>query len=284
MVELAVAAHGPASRQRSTRRGALYAARRCLHVVDQRLLVEDAGPVGLDQRHHGLAEPFVGHTDHGGVAHPGGLLEHVFDLFRVHLLAGGVDGRRAPAEQGDHPVGVDGRPVAGDDVAAAVEHDERGRRLVRVAVVAQGEVPADGQPSRLPRTGRHIAGRRRRRTRVFGESLNRAVAVPSPLVVIAVARLPDSDEPSPSKIWAFGAWRSRRCLLSWLSIAPEEKMTRSVDRSQRCRIGVQLVQHRLGEGVADDAQPADAGGDDRVEQLDGVERGAGQASPPSRPG
>ena len=48
-----------------------------------------------------------------------------------------------------------------------------------------------------------------------------------------VARLPDSEVPRPSKISARGAKPSRRCLLRWLSIAPDEKMTRRHERSQR---------------------------------------------------
>ena len=47
---------------------------------------------------------------------------------------------RAPAEQGDRAVGLDGGEVAGHDVAHAVDGDEDLGRLDRVVVVADGDV------------------------------------------------------------------------------------------------------------------------------------------------
>ncbi len=59
-----------------------------------------------------LAEPFVGRAEHHGIRDVGMHLQHRLDLFGIHLLAAGVDAQRAPAEQMDGAVGVDGRHVA----------------------------------------------------------------------------------------------------------------------------------------------------------------------------
>ena len=61
--------------------------------------------VDLHQRDHALAEPLVGHADHDAVEHARVLAQLGLDLLRVHLLAAGVDARRAAPEQPDGAVG-----------------------------------------------------------------------------------------------------------------------------------------------------------------------------------
>ena len=58
-------------------------------------------------------------------------LEHLLDLLGEDLLAAGVDAHRPAAEQGDRAVGLDRGVVAGDRVALAVDHEERGRATSR---------------------------------------------------------------------------------------------------------------------------------------------------------
>ena len=58
----------------------------------------------LDDRHHDLAPPLVGHAEHARVAHGRVRLQRLFDLLGEDLLAGGVDALRAAAEQQDRAV------------------------------------------------------------------------------------------------------------------------------------------------------------------------------------
>src|SRR5439155_826357 len=83
--------------------------------------------LGLVHGHDGLAEPRVRHAHDGGVAHGGVLLEGLLDLFGEDLLAAGVDAARAPAEEHDRAVCLDGPHVAGHDPALATDAAVGGR-------------------------------------------------------------------------------------------------------------------------------------------------------------
>ena len=61
-----------------------------------------------------------------------------------------------------------------------------------------------------------------------------------------------SDEPRLSKIAQSGRWRSSPCLFSMLHTVPDEPMRRRRRQVPAAGIGVQRLQHRLGEGHADD--------------------------------
>ena len=102
-----------------------------------------------------------GTPTHDGVAHRRVGLEHLLDLLGEHLLAAGVDAHRAAAEQGERAVGLDRGVVAGDRVALAVDDEERGRRLLRVLVVADRLWPRDRDPADLARARLRRRGRRR---------------------------------------------------------------------------------------------------------------------------
>src|SRR3546814_2289010 len=100
---------------------------------DEAGLVELGALVERDDGGHRLAEALVGQAYHAGVGDPGRGLEHLLDLLGVHLLAGGVDARRAPAEQRDGALLGDRRPVAGHHVARSEEHTSELQSLMRIS-------------------------------------------------------------------------------------------------------------------------------------------------------
>ena len=113
------------------------------------LQVLDVGePALVAQLHHGgdpLAPALVLHADDRGVVDGRVGLHRGLDLLGVDLLAAGVDGDRAPAEQGDRAVLLDGGEVAGDGVAGAVGAGDEGLgRLDLVLVVAERDVALAG--------------------------------------------------------------------------------------------------------------------------------------------
>ena len=113
-----------------------------------------------DEFHDGddlLPEPRVGHADHDAVEHARVLAQLGFDLVGVDLLAAGVDARGAPTEKLDRAVGVDGRVVARDRVAAPVDSAEGGRGLVGILVVAHRDVAAHGEEPGLAAAGHDVA-------------------------------------------------------------------------------------------------------------------------------
>src|SRR5262245_1475286 len=132
-------------------------------------LVEGVALGDLHERDDDLAEAVVGHADGDAVEHAGVLAQDQLDLLGVHLLAPGVDARGTAPEKPDRPVRVDLRVVAGDGVAAAVDHLERVARLVGVAPVAERDAPADGEEPDLVASGRDL------RVRVLPEHLDAVV-------------------------------------------------------------------------------------------------------------
>src|SRR5205807_2660246 len=66
-------------------------------------------------------------------------------------LAAGVDALRAPAEQRDGAVGVDGRPISRDRVAHAIDLPERRSRLRLISEVAEWDRAGDSHQSHLSR-------------------------------------------------------------------------------------------------------------------------------------
>ena len=77
-------------------------------------------------------------------------LERGLDLFRVDLLAAGVDALRATAEQRHRAVVFETGEVArARSTGVPVDLDERGRRLHGILVVADRDVAAAGHPADL---------------------------------------------------------------------------------------------------------------------------------------
>ena len=118
---------------------------------------------GLHDRRDPLDEPVVGDAHDHRVEHVGVRLQRRLHLFRVHLLAAGVDAHRAAPEHRDRSVGLDGGEVAGQDPARAVGGDEeRRRRLLVVLVVAERDVAPARQPADHAGPGLDRSERRRR--------------------------------------------------------------------------------------------------------------------------
>src|SRR5699024_2268156 len=103
----------------------------------------------LDHRGDHLAVPLVrGAGDHR-VEHGGVRFERLLHLFREDLLAGGVDGARAAAEEDDRAVLVDPGHVAQDRHPYTVDDREGAGRLLRVVVVPQRDMARAGQETDL---------------------------------------------------------------------------------------------------------------------------------------
>ena len=79
-----------------------------------------------------------------------------------HLLAAGVDADRSAPEKRDGAIRFDRRVVAGHRAAHAVDHGERGLRLLRILVVAQRHDAAHRDASDRCRCRARSACRRRR--------------------------------------------------------------------------------------------------------------------------
>ena len=231
----------------------------------------DHGAVGgLDDAADRLAEPRVGKPDHHRVAHARMGLERLLDLLGEHLLAARVDAHRAATEQVDRAVGVDGGEVAGHAPSAAFEVSERLHRLHLVLVVADGQEAADGDHPHLagpgldpaPVVGEHgvvlghheprrlggDAGHRDRRAetdrlrraeRVVQDRLGH-VAEQAGLVLLAPHHARRRDHGDGGQVVAAG-------------------------------LGVEVLEHRLGERLADDHDVRGPVALDRGEQLGDVE-------------
>ena len=80
---------------------------------------------------------------------------------------------------------------------------------------------------------------------------------------------------------------SRPALFSWLHITPDDTTSARLDSVVAARVLLELVEHRAGEGLADDDQVRHLAGLDRAEQLGHVELAVDEgddapAAPPSR--
>src|SRR3954449_4257127 len=82
----------------------LVAGNVCSGVRDQLVLVGGGVRTQLYDGSDPLAEPLIRDTRDHGVVDGGVCLEDGLDLFRVDLLAAGVDAHGSPAEDGDRPV------------------------------------------------------------------------------------------------------------------------------------------------------------------------------------
>src|SRR6185295_4511861 len=112
-------------------------------MVAQRVGVDRVTVARLYQRDDHLAPAVVGYSDHHAVVYVVVRPERELHLFGIHLLATGVDTRRAPAEQANRSVGVDGRVVARDRVSPFADRAERRRGLLGILVVAERDGPTD---------------------------------------------------------------------------------------------------------------------------------------------
>ena len=136
---------------------------------DQRGFVDRRVAGRLDERPDRFAEALVGHADDGGVGDYGVQLEDLLDLLRVDLLATGVDALAAPAEEAHGAIGIDGRPVTRHRVAHPVDRAERGRRLVRVLVVAERHRAGHRDETGFPGPGHDVDASLGDHPRVLGE-------------------------------------------------------------------------------------------------------------------
>src|ERR1019366_992823 len=84
----------------------------------------------------------------------GVLLQHLFDLLGVDLLAAAVDARRSPAEQLYRPVVADAHVVTWYRIALPVDGGEHPGAAVRITVVAQGDGAAHGDAADQAGLGR----------------------------------------------------------------------------------------------------------------------------------
>ncbi len=119
----------------------------------------------LHERDDHLTPALVGNADHDAVEHGIVGSERELDLLGVHLLAAGVDARRAAAQEPDRAVGFDGGVVAGDRVPAAADGAEGGRGLRRDPCSSRAEWLRRLRACRSPRrrAGRACPGRLLRR-------------------------------------------------------------------------------------------------------------------------
>ncbi len=120
-------------------------------------LLEGGGPAGGrggdDDGRHLLPEPGVGDPDDDGVGDAGVGPDDGLHFFGIDLLAAGVDGLGAPAEEPDAAVGVDDRHVARQGPAATVDLDEGAGAFRGVVVVAEGRAAGRREPSDLSGAG-----------------------------------------------------------------------------------------------------------------------------------
>ncbi|MBV6508979.1 MAG: hypothetical protein JJLCMIEE_02046 [Acidimicrobiales bacterium] len=121
-------------------------------MADELVLVDLHALEGLHDCGDGFTVLVVRYPHRNRVVHRLVGLEHLFDLFGVDLLAGGVDAHRPATEQGDAAVGLDGGVIAGYRVAIAVHLDEGRRGLLGVLVVPDGLVALDGYSADLARS------------------------------------------------------------------------------------------------------------------------------------
>ena len=70
-----------------------------------------------------------------------------------------------------------------------------------------------------------------------------------------------------------GRWSSSPRLTSGLTVTPDDVIARSDERSQRSGCGVERVEQRAGEHVADDGEHLHAFALDRVPDQLGIEAG-----------
>ena len=87
--------------------------------------------------HHPLAKALIRHTHHQTVQGTAVTFDGLFNLFREHFFAGGIDAHRATAEQGNAAIGVNRGKVPGEHIALAVNFTDSLRGLFRVLVVAE---------------------------------------------------------------------------------------------------------------------------------------------------
>ena len=179
-----------------------------------------------DHRHHLLAVALVGHADDQRVEDGGMALEHVLDLLGEDLLAAGVDRRRAPPEHGDGAVVLEPGQIAGHRPAHAVDHRERGRAALVVAVVAERDPARAGQPS-------HLARRHRREVVVEhgGVLVGHEAGPPAAAPVRRRPWPPVSDAPKVLTTVTCGSSSRSWSTTAVDSTAPPDAITWSADRS-----------------------------------------------------
>ena len=198
-------------------------------------------------------------------------LEHLLHLLREHLLASGVDAHRPTAEQQQRTVGLHGGEVARDRVADPVDDSEGLRRLLRILVVADRHVAADGHEPLLFRTrfhptvvvGEHVDGGPELELRRAGRlALGRCGRAEPHRFRRAVG----VDEQHVAEVL-------EQPILGLL--APHHARTRHQAETAQIpasRVGVQRLEERFGEGITDDDRPIDRLPFDEVEEFLGDER------------
>ena len=101
-----------------------------LHVLAHRLLIETRRAREFDDGGDRLAPLLVRHPEHERIGDVGVSLQRLLDLFRVDLLARGVDACTAAAEQVQRAVRFDRAPITRDRVANPTDRRKRSRRLL----------------------------------------------------------------------------------------------------------------------------------------------------------
>ena len=188
-------------------------------------------------------------------------LQHGLDLLGVHLLAAGVDAQRAAPEQVDGAVGVDGRHVAGQRPALAVDLDERPRAAARDPCgsrAAPGRASRAGRRRRVPARRAQVA-RRPRSSRPSPRTSATPTARHAARVVTATACAGDSDEPMPSTIASTDGSAPSSAVLH---VARQDAAARA-EQPQRRRVppsGLrgERVEQRARARVADEVARVDA--------------------------
>ena len=113
-------------------------------------------------------------------------------------------------------------------------------------------------------------------TALFSVIMNRAVCSAWPAADTEMPSPTASDEPNESTSSAWGMWRSRPCLLSWLHITPDEPIDDDARQVVAAGVGVEVVEHRAGERLADDDEVGGTPALDGLEQLGDVELAVGE--------
>src|SRR5665213_1662751 len=189
-----------------------------------------AGP-DLDEGDHPLPEPLVVQADHQGIGHVWMAFQCRLDLVGKDLLATGVDAQRAAPVHGDGPVRRHRRLIAREGPPGPVPLDERGRRGVRVAQVADRHPAATSQVADDARPGPDGP-------EVVVEH-GRALVDPQagwPERVVGRASPPTwpvSDEPNRSATIRPGSSSASWALVDGDRTAPPEPTAISDDRSNR---------------------------------------------------
>jgi len=126
-------------------------------MCDEGRLIEGLSRLGLDERGDGFAEAFIWNANNSCISNRRMSLQYFFHFFWVHLFATGVDALTSTTEQFDRAVSFNFCPVAGNGVANTVDHDECGRGLCFIFVVADRSTPTKCDASALARSRNYLA-------------------------------------------------------------------------------------------------------------------------------